>query len=68
MTSEKRIYNIFIVSDGSGRTAEQALSAALIQFSEVEVKIFKRAKVRTEQKVKQAVEEAKKAGGFIVHT
>ena len=41
MSDEKRAYNIFIVSDGSGRTAEQALSAALIQFSDVKVKLIK---------------------------
>jgi regulator of PEP synthase PpsR (kinase-PPPase family) len=68
MPSVKRIYNIFIVSDGSGRTAEQALSAALIQFDDVNVKLIKRAKVRTEQKVKQVVREVSKTGGFIVHT
>ncbi len=68
MSVKKQVYNIFIVSDGSGRTAEQALSAALIQFSDVEVKLIKRAKVRTEKKVKDVVLEAKNAGGFIVHT
>ena len=61
-------YNIYIVSDGTGRTAEQALNAALTQFSEVKVKLIKRAKVRTEQKIRKIVLEAKKAGGFIVHT
>jgi regulator of PEP synthase PpsR (kinase-PPPase family) len=68
MSDKKKFYNIFIVSDGSGRTAEQALSAALIQFTDVEVKLINRAKIRTEQKVRETVQEAKKAGGFIVHT
>jgi regulator of PEP synthase PpsR (kinase-PPPase family) len=68
MDSGKKTYNIYIVSDGSGRTAEQALSAALIQFSNVKVKLIKRTKVRTEQKVREAVREAAKSGGLIVHT
>lgn len=68
MDDDKRTYNIYIVSDGSGRTAEQALSAALIQFSDVKVKLLKRTKVRSEQKVREAVREAAKSGGFIVHT
>jgi hypothetical protein len=68
MGNPKRTFNIFIVSDGSGRTAEQALSAALIQFTDVKVELIKRAKVRTEQKVRQVVREVRKTGGFIVHT
>jgi len=68
MSDPKRTFNIFIVSDGSGRTAEQALSAALIQFTNVKVELIKRAKVRTEQKVRQVVREVGKTGGFIVHT
>lgn len=68
MAGKKKSYNIYIVSDGTGRTAEQALSAALIQFQEVEVNLVKKAKVRTEQKVYQVIQEAKKNNAFIVHT
>jgi len=66
--AKKKAYNIYIVSDGTGRTAEQALNAALIQFPEVEVHLVRRPKVRTEQKVTHVIREAKKGGGFIVHT
>lgn len=68
MNGKKHTYNIFIVSDGTGRTAEQALNAALIQFSDVKVKLIKKPKVRTAQKIRQIVKDAEKAGGFIVHT
>jgi hypothetical protein len=68
MSGNKKAYTIYIVSDGSGRTAEQALSAALIQFSEIEVKLVKRAKVRTETKVHRVIREAKRDNAFIVHT
>jgi regulator of PEP synthase PpsR (kinase-PPPase family) len=68
MKEEHQSYRIYIVSDGTGRTVEQALSAALIQFSDVNVKLVIKAKVRTEQKVRQIVQEADRAGGFIVHT
>jgi len=68
MAEESQTNRIYIVSDGSGRTVEQALNAALIQFSDVKVNLVKKAKVRTEQKVRQVVQEAAKAGGFIVHT
>src|SRR4030065_2115932 len=64
----KKEYNIYIVSDGTGRTAEQALNAALIQFDDVKVNLIRRPKVRTEQKVIRVIKEAKENRGFIVHT
>ena len=64
----KKEYNIYIVSDGTGRTAEQALNAALIQFGGVKVKLIRKPKVRTEQKVVSVIKEAKEDQGFIVHT
>jgi regulator of PEP synthase PpsR (kinase-PPPase family) len=64
----KKEYNIYIVSDGTGRTAEQALNAALIQFGSVKVSLIRRPKVRTEQKVISVIKEAKEDRGFIVHT
>ncbi|HSW53851.1 MAG TPA: pyruvate, water dikinase regulatory protein [Ignavibacteriaceae bacterium] len=64
----KKEYNIYIVSDGTGRTAEQALNAALAQFGNVKVNLFRRPKVRTEQKVINVIKEAKENDGFIVHT
>ncbi|MCW8802949.1 MAG: kinase/pyrophosphorylase [Ignavibacteriaceae bacterium] len=64
----KKEYNIYIVSDGTGRTAEQALNAALIQFDSVKVNLIRRPKVRTEQKVISVIKEAKESKGFIVHT
>jgi len=68
MKEKKKEYNIYIVSDGTGRTAEQALNAALIQFPEVKVNLIRKPKVRTEQKVTHVILEAKQNNGFIVHT
>ena len=68
MKTRKKEYNIYIVSDGTGRTAEQALYAALIQFPEVKVNLFRKPRVRTEQKVTSVIREAKQNSGFIVHT
>lgn len=62
------MYRVFVVSDGTGATAEQALNAALMQFSGAEVRIERRPMVRTEEQVRQAVQEAAQAGGFVVHT
>jgi len=68
MKEKRKEYNIYIVSDGTGRTAEQALNAALIQFPEVKVNLIRKPKVRTEQKVTHIILEAKHKSGFIVHT
>ena len=62
------MFHIFILSDGTGKTAEQTINAALTQFvkMETEVKLFP--EVRTEKHVKEIFIEAAKVGGFIVHT
>jgi [pyruvate, water dikinase]-phosphate phosphotransferase / [pyruvate, water dikinase] kinase len=59
---------IFVVSDGTGHTAQHALRAALAQFPGAEVEIVVRPKVRTKARARQVVCEAAEAGGFIVHT
>jgi regulator of PEP synthase PpsR (kinase-PPPase family) len=58
----------FVVSDGTGRTAEQALNAAMTQFHGSTLEIVRRPAVRSVRKIREVVREAKKAGGFIVHT
>jgi len=62
------MFHIFILSDGTGKTAEQTINAALTQFvkMETEVKLFP--EVRTEKQVKEIFMEAAEVGGFIVHT
>jgi regulator of PEP synthase PpsR (kinase-PPPase family) len=62
------MYKIFVLSDGSGHTAEQVLQAALTQFSEVPVNIELRPEVRSEGRVVEVVDEAAASGAFIVHT
>lgn len=59
---------VFVVSDGTGGTAGRALNAALTQFQGVKAEIELRPAVRTEQQIRDVVEEAAQVGGFIVHT
>lgn len=61
-------FRIFVVSDGTGRTAEQALKAALTQFGDVEIDISKYPGVRSSDDVRRVVEEASAANAFIIHT
>ncbi|MEA3376818.1 MAG: pyruvate, water dikinase regulatory protein [Chloroflexota bacterium] len=62
------MYTIFVVSDGSGATAEQVLNAALTQFKGAPVKVERRPRIRTEEEIHQVVREAAETGGSIVHT
>lgn len=59
---------IFVVSDGTGRTAEQALAAALAQYDSRMVEIHTFSEVRTYDRVHDVVEEAAEAKAFILHT
>ncbi|MBM3436164.1 MAG: kinase/pyrophosphorylase [Bacteroidetes bacterium] len=62
------MYYIIVVSDGTGRTAQQALDAALTQFENAQVEILVRAGVRTRLQVLEVVDEALKKKAFIAHT
>ena len=62
------MYRVFVVSDGTGATAEQVLGAALTQFASAVVQIERRPGVRTAEQVRQVVQEAAQSEGFIVHT
>lgn len=62
------MYHVFVVSDGTGATAEQVLNAALTQFRDADVRVERRPRVRTEEQVGGVVQEAGQVGGCIVHT
>ncbi|RIK41734.1 MAG: kinase/pyrophosphorylase [Chloroflexi bacterium] len=59
---------LFVVSDGSGSTAEAALDAAMVQFPEVAFTIIRRPGVRTREQVLSVVRDATMTQGIIVHT
>ena len=62
------VHQIFIISDGTGRTAEQALKAALTQFEDTEVQTNIRPHVRTNQHISEILSEARMANGLVLHT
>lgn len=59
---------IFIISDGTGGTAERALKSAIAQFGEPDVSICIYRNVLTTKKVTSIISEAARANGFIIHT
>ncbi len=62
------MYRIFVVSDGTGATAEQVVNAALTQFRSAPVSVERRSRIRSAEQIHQVVQEAAEAGGCIVHT
>lgn len=62
------MHYVFVVSDGTGRTAVQALDAALTQFPKKRVEIYVEAGIRTKEQVEEVVQEAADQNAIIVHT
>jgi len=62
------MYRVYVVSDGTGGTAQRALNAALLQFEGAKIEIARRPSVRSDDQIREVVREAAQAGGFIVHT
>jgi regulator of PEP synthase PpsR (kinase-PPPase family) len=62
------IQQVFIISDGTGRTAEQVLSAALVQFENIKVQTIIYPDVSTEKQVLEIIAEASLTQGLVVFT
>lgn len=62
------MHHVFVLSDSTGRTAQQLLQAALTQFSETRVRVHLHREVRTEKQVVHVIEQAASVHGFVVHT
>ncbi|MCK5005705.1 MAG: kinase/pyrophosphorylase [Candidatus Aminicenantes bacterium] len=61
-------HQVYVISDGTGKTAEGALQSAMAQFGKVNVKINIRSHIHTDAEIKSVLEEAKVNKGFVVHT
>lgn len=62
------MYQVLVVSDGTGRTARQALNAALTQFPGIEIDVVVHSEVRSQQEIKKIVAKALKSKALIIHT
>lgn len=59
---------IFVASDGTGRTAEQAVRAAMTQFEGQQIEIQRFSEIRDDIQIHELVIEAIQKRAFIVHT
>jgi len=62
------MHKIYILSDGTGRTAERAVQAALTQFPDAQVELNLRPQVQNEAQAADIFKEACNMRGFVVHT
>ncbi|MCU0288391.1 MAG: kinase/pyrophosphorylase [Acidobacteria bacterium] len=67
-TNKNNKRHIFILSDSTGKTAEQVVDAALQQFVTTQVvkKIY--SNVRTSQKIQEIIDEAANVNGIVIFT
>lgn len=59
---------VFVLSDGTGETADQIIKAALVQYVRDGLKVIRYKNVRTENQVAAVLEEATRVRSIIVYT
>lgn len=59
---------IYLLSGGTGRTAESVLNAALAQFDQPAVEIIRKANIRRARDAERIVRQAAEQGGVVCHT
>lgn len=66
--AEKQGLTIFILSDGTGETADQMIKAAIVQYVRSGLRIIRYKNVRTEAQVAAIFEEAHHVNALVVYT
>ncbi len=66
--ARRKIKHIWVISDGSGSTAERVLQASLVQFGQENVKVERIPDVRTKEQIQEIVNSAAKRRGFLAYT
>ncbi|MCK4224064.1 MAG: kinase/pyrophosphorylase [candidate division Zixibacteria bacterium] len=67
-SSAKKTKYIWVISDGSGSTAERVLQASLVQFGHEDVEVERIPDVRTSEQIRKIVNTAAKKKGLLAYT
>jgi len=67
-SSRRKTKYIWVISDGSGSTAERVLQASLVQFGRENVKVERIPDLRTREQIKQIVSTAAEKKGLVAYT
>ena len=67
-SSRRKVKYIWVISDGSGSTAERVLQASLVQFGQENVKVERIPDVRAREQIQEIVAKAAKKKGLVAYT
>jgi regulator of PEP synthase PpsR (kinase-PPPase family) len=67
-SSNARAKYIWVISDGSGSTAERVLQASLVQFGHENVMVERIPDLRTKKQIKDIIQRASKHKGLVAYT
>lgn len=65
---EGKRYHVYIISDGTGETAERVVRAALLQFKQRNVALKRIPNIRTEEQMTQVLHEAAEKRALVAYT
>ena len=66
--SSKSKVQVFIISDATGLTAEMVISAALVQFKEIEPVFKKFPYIKTKEQVSAILSQAEAVHGIVIYS
>lgn len=64
----KKCVTIFVISDSAGETASKLAAASMAQYPTVDFSLFRRTFAKEEDKLKRALEDAKRENAMVLHT
>ncbi|GGC82597.1 pyruvate, water dikinase regulatory protein [Enterococcus wangshanyuanii] len=65
---QKKCVTIFVISDSAGETASKLAAASMAQYPTVDFSLFRRTFAKEEEKLKRALEDAKRENAMVLHT
>ena len=65
---QKKCVTIFVISDSAGETASKLAAASMAQYPTVDFSLFRRTFAKEEEKLKKALEDAKRENAMVLHT
>ncbi|WP_170922940.1 hypothetical protein A5821_000482 [Enterococcus sp. 7F3_DIV0205] len=64
----KKCVTIFVISDSAGETASKLAAASMAQYPTVDFSLFRRTFAKEEDKLRKALEDAKRENAMVLHT
>ncbi|MBP1045506.1 kinase/pyrophosphorylase [Enterococcus sp. BWM-S5] len=66
--TENKTVTIFVISDSAGETASKLAAAIMAQFPSVDFSLYRKTFVKEENRLKEALEDAKRENAMVLHT